>query len=194
MNNRLTYATLICTLALVLPELGFGEGSNENLSLFGITVTNKTSEAETLFEYGSAYYTGDGAEKNAAKAMEYFKKAAELGHAKAQFNLAMCYMDTEIKEHSDAKAAEWLKKAFDQGVEVALYPLGICYYNLEQYKEAYAWALLAESKGDTRLKAMFDTMFTEEEIAAGKVRFEELKKQLAADAEKKTEVDTKTEE
>lgn len=101
-----------------------------------------------------------------------------MGHARAQFNLGTCYMNGTGVEQNDREAARWFRKAADQDVKEACFPLGLCYYNLEQYTEAYAWALFAEANGDPRLKDMLDPMFSEEEITAGKARLTELKKPL----------------
>ena len=81
-------------------------------------------------------------------------------------------------EQSDKEAIRWFGQAVRQGLNEAVYPLGICNYNLEQYIEAYAWALVAESNGDMRLKELFVPMYAEEEIAAGRARFEELQTEL----------------
>lgn len=182
MSPYMKIQTPCCLLAgllvLCFSNAGLSEGTNESLDLFGITVTQKASEAETQFSLGSSYYTGDGVEQDLEKAIVCFKKAGEMGHARAQFNLGTCYMNGTGVEQNDREAARWFRKAADQDVKEACFPLGLCYYNLEQYTEAYAWALFAEANGDPRLKDMLDPMFSEEEIAAGKARLTELKKPL----------------
>lgn len=177
MKFNTTTGLLICCLALAIPYTGCCEGTNEDLTLFGITVIKQTSEAEKQYERGLAYYNGDDVEQNLDMAAKCFRKASNLGHAQSQYNLGMCFMDTRYKAHSETSAANCFRKAFEQGVEEALYPLGICHYNLEHYPEAYAWGLFAEAKGDPRLKKMFDTMFSEEEIADGKARYVQLKQE-----------------
>ncbi len=174
----------ILLFALSLSSFSLADETNDSSSLFGITITNQVSAAEKQFNLGSAYFSGDGVEQDLPKAIEYFRKAAELGHGHAQFNLGLCYMNGSGVEQSDQEAALWLKKAADQGIKEAIYPLGVCCYNLEQYTEAYAWSLAAEANGDSRLKEMLTPMYSEEEIAAGKARFEELKT-----AQKKPETD-----
>ncbi len=176
---------LLMLSTLMLPVTGRGEESNDTSSLFGITVTNTLSEADKQFDLGYAYLTGDGVETNISKAVECYQKAAELGHAKAQFNLGLCYMNGTGVEQSDKNASSWLKKAAAQNVMEALYPLGICFYNLEDYTEAYAWALAAEASGDTRLKEMLDPIYTEEEIAAGRARFEASREKHHAENQEK---------
>ena len=181
---RQTLAALLIS-GVVFSGRALAEGTNETSDLFGTTVTHtrQLSQAEAQFNRGSAYLTGEGVEKDAAKAIECFMKSAELGYPQAQFNLGLCYMNGTGVEQSDKDAAKWFKHAAEQGLKEAYFPLGICYYNLAQYTEAYAWALFADADGDSRLQEMLDPLFSEEEIAAGKKHYEEMK----AAAEKKTE-------
>jgi TPR repeat protein len=169
-------ALTILLFALSLSSFSQADETNATASLFGIDVMPTVPKAEQYFQEGAMYHAGDGVEQNAAKAVDYFKKAAELGHAQAQYNLALCCMNGIGTEQSDTEAVKWLKKAAEQGIAEAYYPLGYCYYNLEQYTEAYAWALFAEAAGDTRLKETLAPMYSEEEIAAGQKMFAELKK------------------
>ena len=163
---------------MLLPLSALAEETNGTISFFGITITQSSSPAEKHFQQGFAYYTGDGTEQDSGKAFESFKQAALLGHAQAQFNLGACYVSGIGVAPNEKEAASWFEKAAMQGIKEAVHPLGICLYNLEQYTEAYAWALLAEAQGDIRLKEMLDPMYTEEEIAGGKARFEELKRSI----------------
>ncbi len=172
------YGILHIISLLLLASTGRGEETNDHSSLFGITVTQTVSNAEQQFMLGHAYYVGDGVDQDLAKAIACYTKAAELGHAQAQFNLGLCYMQGIGVEPSEAHAEKWFRKAAEQNVIEAFYPLGLCCYNQEQYAEAYAWALAAGAAGDSRLKDMLDPMYSEEEVAAGKKRFEELKKTM----------------
>ena len=47
--------------------------------------------AEELFALGKRYYDGTDTEKDYARAVEYFQKAADQGLAKAQNNLGFCH-------------------------------------------------------------------------------------------------------
>jgi TPR repeat protein len=174
-----TYLLLLSTACLPLvPGMSRGDETNDAPDFFGITVTQTETKAEKQFRLGSNYYHGKGVEQDAAKAVDCFRKAAESGHAEAQHNLGTCYLDGTGLARSETEAAKWFEKAAKQGLQESYYPLGICYYNLEQYVEAYAWALAAASHGDTRLREMLDSMYTEEEITAGKARFEVLQSEL----------------
>ena len=169
-----TASALLLAILILVPAV-HGAETNQFLDLFGITVTtNGVSEAEKEFELGSAYCTGDGVETNMAKAAACFRKAAELGHGRAQFNLGLCCMNGTGVAQNDKEAARWFQKAAEQDIRESYYPLGICCYNLEQHTEAYTWALMAESAGDARLREMLAPMFSDEETAAARKRFGEL--------------------
>ena len=50
----------------------------------------ENSDAEAQHKLGLAYYNGDGVEKNYAEAVRWWRKAAEQGSLKAQYNLGTC--------------------------------------------------------------------------------------------------------
>lgn len=65
------------------------------------------------------YRRGRGIEQNYAKAFEWYKKAAEQGHKRAQYNLGVMYAMGQGIEKNISKAREWFQKAADQGYEDA---------------------------------------------------------------------------
>ncbi len=62
------------------------------------------------------------------KAIEIFKRNAEIGNAYAQLNLGYCYKNGEGVEQNYIEAFKWYKLAADKGFDVAQYRLGDCYY------------------------------------------------------------------
>ena len=62
-------------------------------------------------------YFGQGIDYN--EAVQWFRKAAEQGHASAQFILGHCYDAGDGVSKDTAKAIEWYKKAAAQGQEDA---------------------------------------------------------------------------
>ena len=84
--------------------------------------------AEAQYLLGEAYYYGlGGTEENFFKAVEWYTKAAEQGHPKAQNWLGVCYATGNGVRKDIFKAIEWWEKAAKQGVSAAQYFLGICY-------------------------------------------------------------------
>lgn len=60
---------------------------------------------------------------------KWFKKAAEQGYAKAQFNLAVKYSTGHGVEKDEVEALKWFTKAADNGDAKAQYNVGVCYNN-----------------------------------------------------------------
>ena len=61
------------------------------------------------------YSNGQGVEQDYKKAVEWYRKAAEQGHADAQNNLGFMYYTGQGVEQDYKKAVEWYRKAAEQG-------------------------------------------------------------------------------
>ena len=61
--------------------------------------------------------------------MEWYRKAAEQGLARAQCNLGFCYENGTGVPQDYAKAVEWYRKAAEQGLARAQYFMGLNYNN-----------------------------------------------------------------
>ena len=68
---------------------------------------------------GNRYLMGDGVPKDAGRAAQWYRKAAEQGHAAAQRNLGYAYRHGEGVPKDAAQAAQWYRKAAEQGDAVA---------------------------------------------------------------------------
>ena len=73
-----------------------------------------------MFDLGQMYYYGEGVEQSYEKSFEYFKQAAHLGLADAQFNLGVMYLKGEGVEEDITKAKQWLVAAAAQGEKESL--------------------------------------------------------------------------
>lgn len=82
------------------------------------------------FRIASAYFNGDGIEKNTEKAFQYCLESANLGCSAAQFWLGKDYYiaDEFQLETNLEKAKYYLSLAFNQGNAKASYFLGLMYY------------------------------------------------------------------
>ena len=58
---------------------------------------------------------GTGVAKDKAEAVSWYRKAADQGHAVAQFNLGVCYAKGTDIAKDKAEAVSWYRKAADQG-------------------------------------------------------------------------------
>ena len=75
------------------------------------------------------YANGRGVPEDDAKAVYWYRKAAEQGIAKAQSNLGLMYDNGEGVSEDDAKAVYWYRKSAERGHAKAQYNLGLMYDN-----------------------------------------------------------------
>jgi hypothetical protein len=65
------------------------------------------------------YDNGQDVAQNFQQALSWYRKAAEQGHARAQFNLALMYGYGHGSEIDLAEAAKWIELAITNGVSLA---------------------------------------------------------------------------
>ena len=112
-----------------------------------------SQEVEELYQTGCNYRDGEnGVTKDLKKAVEYFTKAAEQGHASAQACLGDCYYNGDGVYKDSDKAVEWYRKAAEQGNAGGQYGLGLCYLNgkgvPEDNSKAVEWLRKAANQGN----------------------------------------------
>jgi TPR repeat protein len=100
---------------------------------------NLEADAEKLFRDAlDAYRRG-----NFAEAVKGFRKAADQGHAVAQFNLGVMYNKGHGVEKNEHETVAWFRKAAEQGYAPAQCNLGVSYEvgrGVEKNeREAVAW-------------------------------------------------------
>ena len=75
----------------------------------------KDGDIDCQFYLGECYYYGRGVDKNLKAASEWYKKAAENGHAVAQYNLGVLY-EKGLGIAADLfEAQSWYRKSAAQG-------------------------------------------------------------------------------
>lgn len=91
------------------------------------------------------------AEKDAEGAAMFYKRAAELGHARAQCSYGKCLYTGHGAGKDPAEAFRWFKKAAEQNLNIAQYNLGVMYlkgvYVPKDTAEAKKWFKLAADNG-----------------------------------------------
>ncbi|MHB9139996.1 MAG: tetratricopeptide repeat protein [Victivallaceae bacterium] len=85
------------------------------------------AEAEELYKNAVICNDGLGVAKDPAKALELFRKSADMGNDKAQFVMGQRYYDGNGVPQSNLKAFDYFKKSADQGNEKAQYRLALMY-------------------------------------------------------------------
>jgi TPR repeat protein len=113
-------------------------------------------DANAQFETARSYWLerfGKDTEKNHAETLKWIQKAAEQGHAMAQFVIGKMYLYGMQVEQSDIKAAEWIQKAAEQGVAGAQSMLGLMYKEArgveQNFMKAIEWSLKAAEQDNS---------------------------------------------
>jgi TPR repeat protein len=124
--------------------------SPESIQQFISKPATPLSAAE-IFKRGRNYDRGIGVDKDPAKALELYRKAADLNYAEAQLLLGIMF-DQGIGLTQDyAQALDWYRKAAEQGYAKAQYNLAALYdegLGVEQdYSVAGLWYRKAAEQG-----------------------------------------------
>ncbi len=98
-------------------------------SLAEIQRKAKAEDAKSQNRLGVCYANGEGVARDDAKAVEWYRLAAEQGYVPAQYNLGVCYANGKGVARDDAAAVKWYAKAAEQEDALAQYILGVCYAN-----------------------------------------------------------------
>ena len=99
--------------------------------------TTPTVSAKEMYAIGAAHCL----KENYMEAVSWFKKAADMGYADAQYQLALCYYRGTGVNSDKTKAIYWLQKAADNGHLESQYNLGVTYLNGEGVKKDFSKAL-----------------------------------------------------
>lgn len=93
------------------------------------------------------------ADKDAEGAAMFYKRAAELGHARSQCSYGKCLYTGQGVPKDTAEAFRWFKLAAEQNLNIAQYNLGVMYlkgvYVPKDADEAKQWFKLAAENGHT---------------------------------------------
>ena len=99
--------------------------NNDEISQLSEEEKQKIAQAQC--DMGFCYCRGENVKKNYKKAVECWRKSAELGNAIAQYFLGFSYETGEGVRKNQKKAFEWYRKAAEQNMPNALGFLGYCY-------------------------------------------------------------------
>jgi TPR repeat protein len=107
----------------------------------------EASNAQAQYYLGVMLRRGDGVQKDANAAADWFLKAAEQGHPEAQSTIAALYRLGEGLPQDYSKAMHWYLEAARQGFENAQYRIALMYRagqgGPENIAEAYKWAYMS---------------------------------------------------
>ncbi len=128
-----------------------------------VAPAGRTGDVQRLMVQGYRYYTGFGVPLSYARALRYYRRAAELGDAEAQFIVAGMYYRGLGTDENRREAFKWFLRAAEQGRYTAesLTIIGSMYLRgtgvPQSYLQAKKWLELAVQQGS--VAAMNDLAF-----------------------------------
>ena len=138
-----------------------------------------------LDSLGIAHEQGDGVKPDEKKSLEYYKKAADLGHSSAQVNYADHYFKKNLNKLStkddDEVCLKYLKMAANQMDTEAFLKLGLYYFTIQEDRvEGLAWLYLAHNCFSSRPSRLeyFWNRASPEEIEKAEKRGDQIIKEL----------------
>ena len=122
----------------------------------------EADDANAQTDLGEIYESGKGLPKDAVKAADLFRQAAEKGVARAQFRLGRMYVRGKGVPKDAARAADLIKQSAQNDYAKAQEALGAMYAKGEGVSRdqvlAYVWSSLALSKGEKNAKKTQDSV------------------------------------
>ena len=122
MGDDVTYAALSVKALIEMGVLS-SSGTAKASSASSSSRTETSDNPKTLYSQGLSYKS----QNKDTQAFECFKKAAEMGHTRAQYELALCYKDGKGVSKNETETGKWLQKAADGGDYDAMDYLAIGY-------------------------------------------------------------------
>ncbi len=118
------------------------------------TLSAAEGDPQSQFALGAVYTEGDtlaGVAPDYAQALSWYRKAADQGHAAAQFNLGIFYASGQAVPRDMVEAARWWQLAALQGHVEAQFNLGLLYAQGTgvdtDLREAAKWWEMAAKQG-----------------------------------------------
>lgn len=116
-----------------------------------------------MVNIGLIYEHGNGVPLDYTEAMSWYRKAAQLGDAQAQFNIALLYQEGKGVKQDQSEAIAWYRKAAEQDYAAAQNNLATMYNDghgvKQDHVEALGWFQKAAEQGlaiaQSNLAAMY---------------------------------------
>jgi len=109
------------------------------------TVTAWAEPGDEAFERGYESFVA----RDYQGAMQWWEKAAENEHARAQNGLGVLYRDGDLGEPDATRAAEWFRRSAENGYAFAMFSLALLYRDGDGVErndiEAHKWFNLASA-------------------------------------------------
>jgi len=163
----LSILALACvSLFLIVKEMRSNLNLKELLQADELELASyrQTQQAVESYQLGEDYYYGrNGKTQNYEEAVRCYRKAAELGYARAQNDLGVMYANGRGVTKNDEEAVKWYRKAAEQGNATAQYNLGVMYANgrgvTKDDEEAVKWFRKAAEQGSADAQCYLGYMY-----------------------------------
>jgi len=86
-------------------------------------------ESGKLVSGGPTVWTKFGIPRNPVEALKWYRKAAENGHAQAQYLMGKSYHSGKDVPEDHAQSVKWWRKAAEQGNPASQFNLGVMYFH-----------------------------------------------------------------
>lgn len=141
------YLITLFLLTLVWAGSALAAEDLSELSLPALEAKAAADNVDAQYALGLRYAKGDGVEQSYAKALEWYRKAADKDHTLAMNNLGAMYELGQGVEVDHTKSIVWYRKAAEQGQKYAQNSLAIKLFKGEGTPEdrimAYVYMRLA---------------------------------------------------
>lgn len=131
-----------------------GDGELRGIEREAVVVGVTPVSPEEATVIGNRFRAGVGGAPDPARALHWYRSAAEQGHAPAQNNLAAMYEHGLGVDRDDAEAAKWYRRAAEQGEPRAQHSLGLLLRDgrgvARDPAEAAAWIRRSAEQGHWR--------------------------------------------
>lgn len=176
-HNALT--TIEQTVEYQFAEIGYKHGWTQQLTLLADAAFENDEMqmarrlwvamaeqglADAAYKLGMVYDTGNGVERDAGRAVYWYRRAADDGHIHAQHNLAVAYANGDGVELDFKQALRWWERAAAAGNTDSQYNLGIVYAMgihgvTRDVDMAKKWWRKAAIKGDAMAQYNLGTVY-----------------------------------
>jgi uncharacterized protein len=122
----------------------------------------QTGDALSMFKLAIMFQDGVGTSPNAARALEWLEKAAQLNVADAQARLGTMYLNGEYVTQDFQQAQHWLTQAASFGESVSMALLGTLYRDAKGVQRnvvtAMQWFILSAYHGNQHALSSLDEL------------------------------------
>jgi len=114
-------------------------------------VMERLALSRKLYLSGKRLYCGIDCDRDLAAAARQYRKAADMGHVRAQYSLSVCYHNGHGVGRNMKLAAAWCKRAANHGHPLAMFTMGVYRHSgmggVTNAAEACRWFRLAARHG-----------------------------------------------